>query len=223
MLFSLLVTAILVFGQLPLSFDDYVREQERQFDKFVEDDEAAFAKYKADVEKKWNEFINSTRTEWASYSDDLEGLSRVNFADGVIVIEAIVETHSPGDMNEARAKVAKQVELLLSEDNATGTNILAGQLRLANGKPVTPENVNSFAEEVTPETKETVSHFKGEDGVDRMKVRLTGKTVHAWLNGKALFGDAKITLAHARGAFGLYSASRGNFFDNVTATPAAGR
>jgi len=140
--------------------------------KFIEDDEQAFKKYKEDVERKWNEFINSTREEWVSYADDLEGMSRVNFKDGIIIIEAIVETHSPGDMNEAKAKVAKQIERLLSDDNASSSNILAGQLTLIDGTPVTPENVNSFTKQIVPETRETVSHYKGKDGVGRMKVRL---------------------------------------------------
>ena len=173
----LIISVILGFVALPSlivsqTFEDYLKDQERQFNKYVEDDEQAFEKYKADVEKKWNEFINSTRDEWVSYADDLEGMSRVNFKDGIIIIEAIVETHSPGDMNEAKAKVAKQVERLLADDNATGSNILSGQLRLLNGSPVTPENVNKFAEEVIPETKETVAHYEGKDGVGRMRVRL---------------------------------------------------
>ena len=153
-------------------FEDYLKDQERLLNQFVEDDERAFEKYKADVEKKWNEYISSTPEEWVSYADDLEGMSRVNFEDGIIIIEAIVETHSPGDMNEAKAKVAKQIENLLSDDNATGSNLLAGQLRLVDGTPVTPDNVNRYTGEVLPETKETVSHYEGKDGVGRMKVQL---------------------------------------------------
>jgi len=154
------------------TFEEYAAEQNRRFQQYIADDENAFNKYKADVEKKWREFIESTRDEWVSYNADLDGLNRVDFKEGIIIIEALVETHSEGDMDVARGKVINQVIGLLSIDNLSGMNPMQGQLKFLDGTPVTAGNVKKFAEQAAAGAEKSIGHFKGKDGVDRMKVRL---------------------------------------------------
>ncbi len=171
----LLLAALLLPLAVVLSDDDFAdfkRQQNAQFQQYIVEDSAAYERFKAAVRAKWREFLESTRDEWVSYNGDLDRSSRVDFRRGVIIIEALVETHSEGDMNEARQRIIQQVLYLLSPDNPSGVKVLADQLTMSDGSTVTDENRQIYAEHAAARTAQTEAHFKGEDGVDRMRVRL---------------------------------------------------
>ena len=79
------------------SFEDFKKQQQQDFDKFAEEEEAAFEKYKADVEQKWQEFLDSTREKWVSYSEGKETKRVVNFENGYVEIETLIDAKEPGN------------------------------------------------------------------------------------------------------------------------------
>lgn len=156
-------------------FKQFTQEQEQQFHKFVEDDQAAFQKFVADVEKKWNEFLDSSKKTWVDYSEDLDARSDVNFEEGTIEVEAVVEADQPDAVEQAKAKIAQQVEKIFSEEDQAGNTILADQVQMPDTqKPVTPENVEQFVkEEVDKKVVVEEKPFQSKDGKKRIKVRVT--------------------------------------------------
>ena len=152
------------------TFEEYQTGQQQAFNKFIEGDSTAFAQYKADVEKKWREFLDSSREQWVSYSEGKETKRVVNFEEGYVEIETLVETTEPEPLKKAQEQIAEQVQEIIQEEDGTGAKVLDGQLATTDGKVVTDENVENFAEDVSVETKIEEQRQVGTDKVERLVV-----------------------------------------------------
>ncbi|NQU06069.1 MAG: DUF3393 domain-containing protein [Calditrichaeota bacterium] len=154
------------------SFEDFKKQQNQDFKKFVDDEEAAFAKYKADVEEKWQKFLDSSREEWVSYSEGKETKRVVNFEEGYVEIETLVEAKEPEPLKKAQQQIAEQIQEIVQEKEETGSVILDKQLAAPDGKTVTKENVKSFAVEVVTSALITKQPEVGKDKIERLVVKV---------------------------------------------------
>jgi len=100
--FILYLFIITGYSYAQQSFEEFKRQQEQAYNKFKEsvtneyntfkaEEEAAFRKFKEDVEKQWVEFQGSTKSTYVSYDDDLQSRAAIDFEDGEVTIEVIID------------------------------------------------------------------------------------------------------------------------------------
>ena len=100
--FILYLFIITRYSYAQQSFEEFKRQQEQaysqfkasitnEYNTFKAEEEAAFRKFKEDVEKQWEEFQGSTKTTYVSYDDDLQSRAAIDFENGEVTIEVIID------------------------------------------------------------------------------------------------------------------------------------
>ncbi len=97
----------IIFFSFPLfaqqDFEDFLKQQQQDFDHYKKSiaeeyadyekaEKAAFEKFKKDIELKWNQFRGSTTKTYVSYDDDLQSRAAVDYENGELVIEVIIDS-----------------------------------------------------------------------------------------------------------------------------------
>lgn len=162
-------------------FQRFLQEQQqgvddlmRQYEEFERQQELEFHSYVRDVEQKWREFQGSTKKEWIDYSGDKDAKSYVNFEEGKVEVEAVAPASDPKAREVAEKKLLDKVQSLVSNQNPSGENVLAGQVIDAKGKPVTQSNARDFSSEFARKRAIVeVQPVTGKDGVERLRLRVT--------------------------------------------------
>ncbi len=167
LLLTFLTPATIISQQ---TFEEYQKQQEQGLAIALEDDSLAFSSYKTDIEKKWQQFLSSTQEEWISYSEGKETKRVVNFEEGYIEIETLVDKTEPEPLKKAQQQIADQVKELVLEDDGSGKAILSEQVSTSDGKEVTNRNVAKFAQEVAVKAEAITPYAGGEDKIERMIV-----------------------------------------------------
>lgn len=134
------------------SFEDWAKADMQAFDDFVKADEAAFNAYKADVEKKWREFQESTQEEWVTYGSGKDTKGKVNFEEGYIEIEAVVEASDPNALAKAQEQIATHIEELIEVGDQSGELTASGEKELAEKTVVELKKITP----TTPDEKQYV-------------------------------------------------------------------
>lgn len=175
------------------SFEDYQKQQNQAFQKYVDDEEAAFEKYKADVEEKWQKFLDSSREEWVSYSEGKETKRVVNFEEGYVEIETLVEAEDPEKAKKAEKQIIEQVQEIAETKDETGSVILEKQLAAPDGKTVDNNSVKSFAAEAMANAVVVKKPEVGKDKVERLvvKVRIPMVPDHLKIRAEKYLPDVK--------------------------------
>ena len=84
------------------SFEDFKRQQEKEFNQFkqsveVEYDEfktreqVELKRFKKNVEKQWEDFKGSTAKVYVAYDDDLKSRGSIDFESGEVMIEVVID------------------------------------------------------------------------------------------------------------------------------------
>ncbi|RKY62847.1 MAG: hypothetical protein DRP95_00480 [Candidatus Latescibacterota bacterium] len=195
-LFLAVFAAGTAFAQRDEAFEEYLRQQKeayetykeevtRQYQEFLKADREAFRRFKEEVERKWREFVGSTEKDWVEYHHNLNVRTKVDFEKGEAQVEVLVNS----DPEEEIARL-KQAVVELVKDRGTTSDyevrmpdgtvdvpkplsdkpVLSGQLRTSDGKPVTEENAEVFAEELVREPYIKREEVVGKDGKKRTKL-----------------------------------------------------
>ncbi|MCD6161405.1 MAG: DUF3393 domain-containing protein [candidate division Zixibacteria bacterium] len=174
----ILISSTMNASKAQQTYENFVEQDQKAYADFEREEAEKFAKYVVDVEKKWNEFKNSTRKDWYEYSHDLNTLSRVDFVEGVITIETIVEKDVDDVMALAKVNIAQQIEGLFHPDSLTCDVILEGQVEFSSPPIIDSTNAAVFIDEkVLPNAKIEEETIKSEDGQERVKVTVSIKMV----------------------------------------------
>ena len=174
---SILIIAF-VGSMAQQTFREYMSQQDEEYNKYVKAEQKAFAKYKADVEKKWNEFIDATRRDWVEYSSDLNTLSDVDFEDGKITIETIVEKNNPDIMGQAAKNISDKIADLFQVDSLADEVVLANLVEFNSPPIIDSTNARLFADEkVIPGATLDRETIMSQDGIERVKITATFKMV----------------------------------------------
>ena len=81
-------------------FQNYVAEVTAQYDAYEQQQAREFEEFKKAVEEKWHEFKYPSKKVYVDYDEDLDSRASVDFENGVIIIEIIVEE----DQTEEKGK-----------------------------------------------------------------------------------------------------------------------
>lgn len=129
------------------SFDEYVKSRQARFDSYKKNyEKGLYESMEAylEFEKKYNEeyeafkkkvmgmwgddeMVDSTPKTWVDYSDDLKSRSNVDFENGEVEIEVLVDVDE--DKKEIDDKLKDAVEELIeSKDEETGEPVMKDQL-----------------------------------------------------------------------------------------------
>ena len=181
-LWSAVIVAVIIFGFVASlaqqTFQEYMNQQDQEYNKYRRAEEEAFAKYKADVEKKWNEFVDATRRDWVEYSSDLNTLSDVDFEDGEITVETIVDKTNPDIMGQASKNIADKIAGLFTVDSLADEVVLANCVEFHSPPIIDSTNSRLFARErVLPGATIDRETIMSQDGIERVKITATFKMV----------------------------------------------
>ncbi|MCK4358511.1 MAG: DUF3393 domain-containing protein [Candidatus Cloacimonetes bacterium] len=91
------------------------------------------------INKIWNDIISSTRETWVTYSDDFHARSIVNFKEGSVKVEAVVENEDMGSKVKAKKIIKKKLEKILNEKDSKQNLIVGDQINLSLQKIKTDE------------------------------------------------------------------------------------
>ncbi len=140
---------------------------------------------KFEIEKKWDTVKWPSAYAWVDYDRDLNTRSEVNFAKGLIEIEAVIPADTENLEEIGIKKISNQVEKIFeTQIVALKTKVLEGQVKNEAGEEVTPYNLKAFIKkQIVPKTKKTV--FTAKDGVKRAKMRSTVKMAKGHLGIRA--------------------------------------
>ena len=99
-----------VFDNEISQFQNYVVEVTAQYEAYEEQEAKEFEDFKNAVEQKWQNFKAPSQKEFVDYDDDLNSRSSVDFENGEIVVEVIIEDDEPDNTNkEVRSKAKETV------------------------------------------------------------------------------------------------------------------
>ncbi len=164
-----IILIVPVYGQQ--TFDDFLAADQRAYEQFEQRQQQEYQQYIEDVLKKWNEFNESTKRDWYDYSDDLETFSKVDFQEGKVTIETLVESDETDVMAKAGENIKKQVESLLQTDEISEHRVLENQVKFKSGEEVKPTDAVAYVEqEVMTSAKIEPKKVTGKDGVKRTRV-----------------------------------------------------
>jgi membrane-bound lytic murein transglycosylase C len=108
---------------------------------------------KADILKRWGDFKNSTKKEFVNYSDDLNSRSSVNYDEGYVEVETLVEENETKE--QAIEKLKKHIEKIIKSEDASG-------------KPIVKDQID-FDKKIEPVEKKVKPIKKVEDEVEDIK------------------------------------------------------
>lgn len=130
--FILSLLAIMTCGMASAqTYEEYVRQQQEEMkkqvderDQYMKDAQAEYEAYEkarkaeyeafcAQVKKMWgkNQYVESTQKDWVEYSDDLSSRSIVDFANGQVKVEIVVDDK---DMRDT-ATINRRLEAAVSD------------------------------------------------------------------------------------------------------------
>lgn len=126
--------------------------------------------YRREIDRIWDTFRRTTATSWADYSGDTAARTIVDFEQGAIDVEVVVPSAEPNALQRAGDRVKAQFLETFVKQVAPGKSALEGQLRTQGGQVVTIQNVERFADTEVKGGARLENRFRGQDGIERLKV-----------------------------------------------------
>ena len=169
------------------SFANYKTEVTAQYDKYVAEQDRLFKEYVGQIEKKWGtkNSVTSTTKEWVSYNAGYGARRRVDFEKGNATVEILVTENEAKDAKLVQQKLKNEIAKMVSDRGGNDplevrekilpvqTPILADQLVMNGGKPVTTSNAKQFAEQTVAHSTIQKNEIKGSDGENRIVLAVT--------------------------------------------------
>ena len=99
---------------LTAEYDEFVKQAEKEYQEYLAATLAEFAVYENNIKQIWggDSIVYNNRTNWVEYSKDLTSRSIVDFNEGEITVEVIVDESE--DAETIDIKLAQAVESLLN-------------------------------------------------------------------------------------------------------------
>ena len=164
---------IILISSILIAQDDFeqFRQQElHAFQNYIMQQDSLFIQYKDQVEKEWNEFIESTPSEWVTYSEDFKGRSQVDFEEGSVKVEAVVDKDDPQSEQKAKEIVREQLTKILEEKDSNSKPVVADQIEVKGIGEVNKKNIEEVVEKIVE--KGTVSETSGKDSTKKTRITI---------------------------------------------------
>jgi len=142
-----------------------------EYEKYELEDKQAFEKFKREVEEKWEEFKSPTKKEYVEYDDKKESRTSVDFENGTITVEVLMEDGT--DTDNAQQKLEDATERIVQSKGEDNKPLLENQLETPNKGKVTPSNIKKIASElVEKDNIQVEKNHRGDDGKKRTKFKV---------------------------------------------------
>lgn len=171
------------------NYNEYTDNLQKSYDKYVEEEQKKYLVFKKSIEQVWgkNEFKISTQKDWVEYSNDKRERSVVDFENGVVSVEVLMEPEKAGDLKATKKKLEDAVIALTASEGKTKDfstefeeakvlseqPVLKEQIRNDKGVIVNHENSKEFAKTIIENTAIDTKLVQGEDGIEKVKVKLS--------------------------------------------------
>jgi len=163
--------AIRAIQQETMDYQDQVAEEmrlyedqiSREYEAYEADQRRQMEEMEREILRKWEEFRQDTREENVEYSADKNSRSSVNYKEGTVEVEVIVDSKDPQAKQKAQTEIQKRLTDIAGSKN-TGQ-----QLKTSQGSEVTPANSQSFAKETVQKKKVKAVTYNARDGQERTK------------------------------------------------------
>ncbi len=86
----------------------YMASVSKEFDNYIVEQEQLYQDFKDEVEKKWDEFKFSSKMIYVDYDDDLNARGSIDFENGVVEVEVIVDA-DPKQTSSEEKKVGEDL------------------------------------------------------------------------------------------------------------------
>lgn len=172
--FTLMLLITICYAQrLDEEFQRYRDEQEQAFKDFRMEQDSLFIQYKDEIERLWNEFLESTPSDWVSYNRNFTGRSQVDFENGKVDVEAVVEQTEESSEEAAKEIIKEQLQAITQEEDVTNQPILENQIKdpATKAEPLDLEKIDQVADKVLREAQKT--EIVGQDGIKRIKYTIS--------------------------------------------------
>ena len=163
--------AIRAIQQETMDYQDQVAEEmrlyedqiSREYEAYEADQRRQMEEMEREILSKWEEFRQDTREENVEYSADKNSRSSVNYKEGTVEVEVIVDSKDPQAKQKAQTEIQKRLTDIAGSKN-TGQ-----QLKTSQGSEVTSANSQSFAKETVQKKKVKAVTYNARDGQERTK------------------------------------------------------
>ena len=132
------------------------------------DIDAKWAKFTKSVDGQWDTFLKSTNKEWVDYSGDGSTRSIVDFKEGKVVLESVVDQDTAAPDVVAEEKLVKQVKKIYLKQTQEEEYILDGQVEV-KGKVLTHTNFESSLKIILMKVKKSKQVIVAKDGKKKIK------------------------------------------------------
>lgn len=190
---SVLINPSLLFSQQ--NYQDWLKEQQndlqafnfsqnnyntdttRAYQNYIDQQKLEFQNYKNQIEQKWDTFRGNTKNRYVDYDKDLNARGSVDFENGEIEIEVLIEDDLKSKEEDQNKLISKKLENKINQIVSIKTNsnqtLLENQLENKNGEKVTSKNVKRYSEEIVKNKPIKKKVIKSKDGKVRIKYALT--------------------------------------------------
>jgi len=145
-------------GDIDARWEDLERQQD-----------ALWKKLEAEVEKKWQTFVHSTQTAWVDYDEGRDTRSSVDFENGEIVLETVVEDNAEGT-RKAKELLRRQATAIFQKEGKSGYGVLDGQVVDRDGNAVSRNEEGRFIKkELIPAVRGDNQPYRSKDGLTRRR------------------------------------------------------
>ncbi len=161
-------------------FQNYKQSVTAQYQVYEKEEEETFEQYKKEIEQKWEEFKSPSPKVFVEYSEDLNSRQSINFEQGEVQIEVIIESNelekedNPVETKETliKEKLTNELVSLIKKKADDNQPILENQLEDKNGKPINEENSKDVLDDLIDEKKIQRNKYKSKDGLNRIRYSL---------------------------------------------------
>ncbi|MDD5765351.1 MAG: murein transglycosylase domain-containing protein [Candidatus Marinimicrobia bacterium] len=159
--------------QIVDEFRTYQIQITKQYEDAVRVERDRMETQKAEILKKWKDYRFSDNEEIVDYSKDLNSRGSVNFKDGKIRIETVVDSKDPQAGEKAKQSLQRQITDLVKKNGDDGLPLLKDQLKTPDGIPVTSTTIESFSQSTVSNVVISSENFVNRDGQNRTVYSLT--------------------------------------------------
>jgi membrane-bound lytic murein transglycosylase C len=150
---------------------------------YLAETDAAFQAFAREVEGVWGAFDESTQKVWSSYSAGLNGHSQVDFENGEVRLEVLVEPSSDRQILEDR--LATELTRVLSNNNPSGEVPLANQIKWKGDRYLSSGEARTYVRDSLLTKVEPPTVIVGADHVKRLRRAVTIRLADGHLRHRA--------------------------------------
>ena len=163
------------FDEEEKEFKNYLAAVTSQYNEYEKKQKEEFEEFKEAVEQKWQNFKSPSSKVYVEYGDDLDSRASVNFEEGEVIIEVIVEDETPlGPIPSSKNMQKKTNKQRSLNDIVKNTGKPAKAKKLAMVEK-TPEKKKEISEKKIQKKLADIIKTKGDDGKPLLNKQIVDK------------------------------------------------